>query len=161
MSSVDSLLHHPLVVALDYKPGDDIRRSKWTCRTRLPERGFVFQDKPIRASRQSTSLDEADIAALACGWLRRRGVDVHCSMLGLVHPSEGKIWAVDIVGERKKQAVIAATYFSNKRKGRARSRMREYTARLRDVCHSIYKVRNPVTAVINVYGAGRVEGEFL
>lgn len=159
--SVDCLIHHPLAVALEYKPGEDISTSSWTCRTQIPDRRFVYQDKPTRMNRRPPSLPDADIAALACGWLRRRGVDVHCAMLGLMHPSEGKIWVVDIVGERKKRTVLAATYFSNKRKGVLRTRMREYAARLRDVCHSVYKVRNPVTALINVYGTGRVEGEFL
>lgn len=155
-------MHHPLAVAVEAQPTRARPEPDWTCRTQLHDpRAYRYQPRPATFTARDSPLEETDVTALACGWLRRRGVEVHCTTFGLLHPDSKRLWISDIVGERKNRAVLAVTYYSRRRRSSTRGRMREYASGLHDVCQSVYKLRSAETALINVYGAGRVEGEFV
>ena len=160
--SVDALMHHPLAAALEGVPqeGDDV--VKWNCRTPVGTGAdYVCVKKPRRMRAGSQALSEADVSALATAWLRRRGVLLQCTHLGLICPRNKRLWVADIVGERRDRLVLAATYFSLKRGGRARSEMRKYALQIADVCRRVYKIHGAWVALINVYGQGRAEGEII
>lgn len=155
-------MHHPLAVAMDCQPTRSRPFPKWTCRTPLQgAEDYEYEDRPVAPPPDRGALDDAQIAALACGWLRRRRVEVHCTTVGLADPARRRLWVADLLGERKGRPVLAVTYFTRKRGTHARPSVRAYVAGLREVCRSVYKLRGVQAAVINVYGAGRVEGAFL
>jgi hypothetical protein len=160
--TIDCLLHHPMVVALDYHPGAAPEETDWFCRVAVPNADqYATERKPGAARRRGCPLSEPDLWILASRWLERRGVRVHCTHLGLLQPQRRRLWVADVVGERAGRLVMAATYYSRRRKGRAREDMRAYTAALAEVCRRCYRIPGAVAAVINVYGDGRAEGEFL
>jgi hypothetical protein len=160
--SVDALLHHPLAVALESVPLEDDAVVKWNCRTPVGTGAdYVCVKKPERMRRGSQALSEADVSALATAWLRRRGVSLHCTHLGLICPRNKRLWVADMIGERRDRLVLAVTYFSPKRRGRARSEMRQYAQQIADACRRVYKIHGAWVALINVYGQGGVEGEII
>lgn len=160
--TIDCLLHHPMVVALDYAPGADLAEVGWACRTTVPDaERYEYERKPESARRRGCPLSEPDLWLLASRWLQRRGVRVHCTAVGLLQPPGRRLWVADLAGERAGRPVVAATYYSRRRKGRAREDMRAYAAALGEVCRRCYRIRGAVAALINVYGDGKAEGEFL
>lgn len=157
--SIDALLHHPLAVALESAQQQDADAPRWYCRTPVGECAeFAYCRKPAPA--HPVPGTEA-VTELACRWLRRRGVEIQCSAMGLICPRSRRLWVADIVGERRGRVVLAAAYFSPRRGGRARAEMRQYARLLGDVCRRVYRIRGASTALINVYGDGRAEGELL
>jgi len=162
MSTIDCLLNHPTVIALDCEPGTDPAEASWSCRVHVPNaERYTYERKPRAAQRPGCPLSVSDIAVLASRWLQRRGVRVHCTNVGMLQPEQKRLWVADITGERSGRIVIAATYYSRRRKGRARAHMQEYAASLADVCRRCYKLSGAVGALINVYGDGKTEGAFL
>jgi hypothetical protein len=158
--TIDCLLHHPLVVALEYVPEADLGSVDWFCRTAVPDADrYDYQAKP-RVCRRAP-LSAADMSVLASRWLQRRGVRVHCTNVGMLEPARRRLWVADIAGERDDRLLVAATYYSLRRRGKARRQMREYAASLAEVCRSCYRIGNASMALINVYGDGKTEGEFL
>jgi hypothetical protein len=160
--TIDCLLHHPMVVALDYQPGASPGEADWCCRAAVPDADrYAHERKPEAARRRGCPLSEPDLWVLASRWLERRGVRVHCTSVGLLQPPQRRLWVADVVGERAGRLVMAATYYSRRRNGRARDDMRAYTAALAEVCRRCYRIRGAEAALINVYGDGKAEGEFV
>lgn len=160
--TIDCLLHHPMAVALEYTPNADLNDVSWSCRVEVPDsQAYEYERKPPSARRRGCPLSEPDLWLLASRWLERRGVRVHCTNVGLLQPPRRRMWVADITGERRGELVVAATYYSRRRKGRAREHMRAYAAALGEVCRRHYRITGAVTALVNVYGDGRAEGEFL
>ena len=160
--TIDCLLHHPMVVALDYRPDASLEEADWCCRAAVPDADrYDHERKPETARRRGCPLSEPDLWVLASRWLERRGVRVHCTSVGLLQPARRRLWVADVVGERAGRLVMAATYYSRRRKGRAREDMRAYTAALAEVCRGCYRIQGAEAALINVYGDGKAEGEFL
>jgi hypothetical protein len=160
--SIDCLLHHPMAVALDYTPDADLSDVSWSCRVDVPDSQlYQYERKPRSARRQGCPLSDPDIWILATRWLERRGVSVHCTNVGMLQPPRRRMWVADIAGERRGKLVIAATYYTRRRKGRAREHMRAYATALGEVCRLHYRIKGAVMALVNVYGDGRAEGEFL
>lgn len=155
--SIDSLLLHPLVVAL----GSTQDVDSITCRTSIRATSLKQKPKSARGAPDDPTLDADFMNFLAVRWLRRRGVDPHCTRVGLWHPIKARLWVADIVGERHNKPVLAVMYFSRKRRGRAKEEMREYTRGLAQLCENVYKLKDATTALINVYSNGRVEGEMI
>lgn len=160
--TIDCLLHHPMVVAMEYQPGEDPNETDWCCRVTVPDADrYAHERKPASALRRGCPLSEPDLWLLASRWLQRRGVRVHCTHVGLLQPHRRRLWVADVVGERADRLVVAATYYSRRRKGRAREDMRAYAAGLAQVCRRGYRIPSAVVALINVYGDGKAEGEFV
>jgi hypothetical protein len=160
--TIDCLLLHPMVAALDCAPGADLAAAAWSSHTQVPgAEQYRYERKPRSARRPGCPLSEPDLWMLASRWLERRGVRVHCTNVGLLQRQAHRLWVADIAGERAGRLVIAATYYSRRRKGRAREHMRAYAAELGEVCRRHYRIPGGVTALVNVYGDGRAEGEFL
>ena len=160
--TIDCLLLHPMVAALDYTPGADLADVTWSCHSHVPEAElYRYERKPRSARPLRCPLSDPDVWLLASRWLERRGVRVHCTNVGLLQRSRHRMWVADIAGERAGRAVIAATYYSRRRNGRARQQMRAYAAELDEVCRRHYRIAGGITALVNVYGDGKAEGEFL
>lgn len=147
---------------MEYQAGADPDETDWCCRVPVPDADrYAHERKPQTARRRGCPLSEPDLWVLASRWLQRRGVRVHCTHVGMLQPPRRRLWVADIVGERAGRLVLAATYYTRRRKGRARADMRAYTAALADVCRLCYRIRGATVALINVYGDGKAEGEFL
>lgn len=160
--TVDCLLHHPLVVALDYRAEEDMNNAGWCCRVQVPDaEEYEYVRKPPAARQSGCPLAVADVWTLASRWLQRRGVAVHCTNVGLLEPARRRLWVADITAERDDRLLLAATYYTRRRRGPARLKMRQYAAALMEVCRRCYKIKGASMALVNVYGDGKAEGEFL
>ena len=136
--------------------------ADWFCRVEVPDADqYEYERKPPPARQPGAPLSSADVWLLASRWLQRRGVHVHCTNVGLLHPPSHRLWVADISGERDDRLVLAATYYTRHRRGIPRAKMRVYAAKLAEVCRRSYRIRNMSMALINVYGDGKAEGEFL
>ena len=160
--TIDCLLLHPLAVALEGPAGGEVEGMRWSCHTTVPRASlYRYQRKPRSALRPGCPLSDPDLWLLASRWLERRMVRVHCTKVGLLQPPSHRVWIADIAGERAGKLVLAATYYSRRRKGRAREHMRAYAAELGEVCRRHYRIPGMITALVNIYGDGKAEGEFL
>lgn len=154
MSTLESVMHHPLTVSFKcITPVLDC-----TCRTEIEDlREYTLESKPIMHSAPNMRFNAELLCNLAGTWLQRRRIRVQCSLLGVLDPDKKKIWVIDIVGERDNRAVLICVYVSPRRRGRAREAMREHARRLDDVITKVYRLDCELY-LLNVYGAGRIEG---
>ena len=150
--SIDSLIHHPLAVGVRALRPDLL----WSCRTEVPDAGdYSLQGKPH--SFLPLTSPEA-VHELCAVWLRRRRIGVQCAWFGLLEPERRRVWVADMVGELCGAPVLIVVYFTARKRGEPWQEMREYTARLRGVCEGVYRLPCG-TALLNLYGNGRVAGE--
>ncbi|NBV34487.1 MAG: hypothetical protein EBR81_12045 [Proteobacteria bacterium] len=156
--TIESLLHHPLTVSF----GSITPVLECKCRVEVPGLNeFTLEQKPVMETSPNVRFNAELMCNLASTWLQRRRIRVQCSLLGLVEPDRRKVWVVDIVGELDDKAVLICVYVSPKRRGQARERMRDYAQKLRkEVLKDVYRLDCQV-CLLNVYGAGRLEGELL
>ena len=151
-----SLMHHPLTVS--FKSITPILECM--CRTEVPDLNeYTLEKKPIMETGPNMRFNAELMCNLASAWLQRRRINVQCSLLGIMDPNRKKVWVVDIVGERDDKAVLICVYVSPRRRGDAREQMREYAKTLKGVLRDVYRLECQM-CLLNVYGAGRMEGDF-
>ena len=152
--SVDALIHHPLAVGVRALHPNLV----WSCRAEVPSGpDYALEPKP----HSFLPLTSPEVVHELCAvWLRRRRINVQCAWFGLLQPERRRVWVADMVGELDGAPVLIVVYFTPQKRGHPRVVMREYTERLKGVCEGVYRLRCG-TALLNLYGSGRVEGEII
>ena len=154
MQTLASLVHHPLLVLPTVEGG-------WQCRAAMKD-PHEFEPEPSPVGRlRSDLLTVAQTFAIAQDWLARRGISAHFSRAGLIDLDNKTILWTDMLAERREQPVLVLVHSEQTRRRYASELMCVEAQRLLRVCREHYRIKEPIAAVICVYGAGRVQGTIL
>ena len=174
LSSVDALIHHPLLIKVHQQSPKKLSFSCGTSIDNLQE--YKMEYTPAIAGhhvRYEFTPEEhkafvVSSTARVCSWFRRRRIQVFtancenplCSMhsCALLDSSLMKILPFDMMAEWKDRLTLILIYHTIRGGGFRWKEMRDYAKTLGSACKKHYALDADVL-VINVYGTNGIRGE--